>query len=353
MSIEKIADNNEINVISILERLKHVKSLLILKWKLIMLVVILTSIIGIIFSTFTKIKYNSSLSFVVEGEGATGLASLASTFGLGKGAANQGVFSSANMLDLLKSRSLIEKALLEPLPYDKSKSFADLYFKFKGWDDVKDEKIKNLKFKPNTPSKKLSLEQNSILSDIYYTLTKKELEVEIKNPDNTIMYITLKIEDKDFCRYFPEELIKVSSEFYIETKTRKAKLNYTVLQQQTDSVRRELYNAITGVAAANDNTFLLNPAFNVKRVPSAHKEVSVQANQVILAELVKNLELSRMSLLNETPIIEIIDRPISPLVGTKMGKIKSGLIGGFLGGFLIISLIISIDFLKSLNNKNS
>jgi len=342
-----MSNNNEINVISVLENFRRAKLLLISKWKLIGSIVFLSAFIGIVYSSLIKKKYSTSLSFVIEGENLGGANGLASTFGFGKLAGNQGVFSSANMLDLLKSRSLIEKTLLKSLPYDKDKSFADLYFEFKKWNEVDDNK---LKFIPNTNSKELTLEQNSAISKIYITLVSKELGIENKNPDNTIMYITLNSENKEFCRYFPEELINVTSEFYIESKTRKAKINYTVLKQQTDSVRRELNNAITGVAAANDNTFLLNPAFNVKRIPSAHKEVSVQANQSILAELVKNLELSRMTLLNETPIIEIIDRPISPLIGEKIGKIKGGIIGSIIGGFLIVVIIISNDYLKKIKS---
>jgi hypothetical protein len=45
-----------------------------------------------------------------------------------------------------------------------------------------------------------------------------------------------------------------------------------ILERQTDSIRRELNGAITGVAVANDNTFNLNPALNVRRAPSARKQ---------------------------------------------------------------------------------
>ena len=57
-----------------------------------------------------------------------------------------------------------------------------------------------------------------------------------------------------------------------------------ILQKQTDSIRGELNRAITGVAVANDNTFSLNPALNVRRTPSARRQVDVQANTAILTE---------------------------------------------------------------------
>jgi uncharacterized protein involved in exopolysaccharide biosynthesis len=114
-----------------------------------------------------------------------------------------------------------------------------------------------------------------------------------------------------------------------------------ILVRQTDSIRAELNGAITGVAVANDNTFGLNPALNVKRVPSARRQVDVQANTAILTELVKQTELAKVTLRKETPLIQIIDRPILPLPKERFGKAKGILLGGILAGFLtVLGLIL-------------
>ena len=57
-------------------------------------------------------------------------------------------------------------------------------------------------------------------------------------------------------------------------------------------------------------------------------------------EIVKNLELSKMTLLNQTPIINIIDEPILPLDEDKKSKTVAGLLGGFVGGFLSLIFFI-------------
>ena len=113
-----------------------------------------------------------------------------------------------------------------------------------------------------------------------------------------------------------------------------------ILERQTDSIRRELNGAITGVAVANDNTFNLNPALNVRRAPSARRQVDVQANTAILTELVKQSELAKVTLRKETPLIQIIDKPILPLPKEKFGKAKGILIGGFLFGFLTVLYLL-------------
>ena len=113
-------------------------------------------------------------------------------------------------------------------------------------------------------------------------------------------------------------------------------MNMAILQRQTDSIRGELNGAITGVAEANDNTFGLNPALNLHRVPSARRQVDVQANTAILTVLVQQTEMARIALRKETPLIQVIDRPILPLKKEKFGKVKGILLGGFLAGFLIV-----------------
>lgn len=121
-----------------------------------------------------------------------------------------------------------------------------------------------------------------------------------------------------------------------------------ILQKQTDSIRGELNSAITGVAVANDNTFNLNPALNVKRAPSARRQVDVQANTAILTELVKQTELAKVTLRKETPLIQVIDRPILPLPMEKFGKTKGVFFGFFLAGIVTILILSIILILKDI-----
>ena len=118
-----------------------------------------------------------------------------------------------------------------------------------------------------------------------------------------------------------------------------------ILVRQTDSIRGELNAAITGVAVAEDNAFALNPALKVRRAPSSSRQVDVQANAAILTELVKQTELAKVTVRRDTPLIQVLDRPILPLKKEQFGK-KNGLIlGGILAGFFtILALIVKRKF---------
>jgi len=111
------------------------------------------------------------------------------------------------------------------------------------------------------------------------------------------------------------------------------------LQKQADSVRQVLDLALNGVASTMDASPNANPALMSLRVPSQKKQIDVQANTAIYSEIVKNLEISKISLRQEKPLIQVIDPPVLPLAVDRLGKLK-GLIIGFVLGMLVASIIV-------------
>jgi hypothetical protein len=247
-------------------------------------------------------------------------------------------------MELFKSRAMVEQTLLAPVTQNnKTISLAEMYIQDKKWRKNWDEKpaLKNITFLPNTDRAKFTRAQDSIFGVIYNDLSKNALTVEQKDKKVAIGTITLKGTNEYFAQQFTLALTSTVTDFYIETKSKRAKENMDILVRQTDSIRGELNGAITGVAVANDNTFGLNPALNIKRVPSARRQVDVQANTAILTEIVKQAELAKVTLRKETPLIQVIDQPILPLPKEKFGKAKGILLGGILAGFLtILGLIV-------------
>jgi uncharacterized protein involved in exopolysaccharide biosynthesis len=246
---------------------------------------------------------------------------------------------------------MVEQTLLTPVTVnDKSISLAEMYIQNNQWRESWKEKpqFAGIKFAPYADRKKFSRVQDSILGVIYNDLSKNSLTVAQKDKKVAIISIDVASTNELFSQYFTEALAKEVSDFYITTKSKKSRENMAVLEKQTDSIRRELNSAITGVAVANDNTFSLNPALNVRRTPSARRQVDVQANTAILTELVKQSELAKVTLRKDTPLIQVIDRPILPLAKEKFGKAKGILLGGILAGFLSVLVLIGRRVLKEI-----
>lgn len=313
------------------------------KWKIILIAGFTGAILGLTYSVLKKPIYTATLSFALEDEkGGGGFGSalgLASSFGFDLGVNGGSIFTGSNLAELLKSRAMVEKTLLTDITYNNKKiSLAELYIQDQDWREKWKDKpsLAKLQFLPKIKRTAFTRVQDSILGSIYEALSEESLSVLQRDKKISIININVSSENELFSKFFCEALVKEVSKFYVETKSKKAKENMRILVRQTDSIRRELNSAITGVALANDNTFNLNPALNVRRVPSARRQVDVQANTAILTELIKQSELAKVSLRKETPLIQIIDRPILPLKKDRFGKAKGIVIGGFLAGLLML-----------------
>ena len=111
-----------------------------------------------------------------------------------------------------------------------------------------------------------------------------------------------------------------------------------------DSVKKALNINISAVSTEIDNVYNLNPAFNIKSTPSKQKQIDVQSNTAILTNLVVQLELAKIALRKETPLIQLIDPPIFPLEKIKLRKFKTLIIGSFISGLISI-IYLSIEIL--------
>ncbi|AWK03021.1 lipopolysaccharide biosynthesis protein [Flavobacterium crocinum] len=343
----KLNENDEISLKELLAKIKEWINYLISQKKIIVLAGIIGAVLGLTYSFIKKPVYTATLTFALEDEkgggGLGGALGLASSFGLDLGGSGGGIFSSSNLTELFKSRSMVEKTLLSPVNVDgKIISLAEMYIQNNEWRKKWDDKPKysSIQFLPNANRKVFTRDQDSIMGLMYLNLSKSGLSVAQKDKKISIINIDVSSTNELFSKYFCEALAKEVGQFYIETKSKKARMNMAILERQVDSVRGELNGAITGVAVANDNTFNLNPALNVRRTPSARRQVDVQANTAILTELVKQSELAKVTLRKEIPLIQVIDRPILPLPKERFGKAKGIIMGGFLGGFLTVLFLI-------------
>ena len=348
-------DNDEISLKELIQKIQEWTAYLKTQWKLIVGIAALGGIIGFVYASFQKPNYLATTTFVLEedkgGGGLGGAMGLASSFGFDLGGGGGGLFTSSNIIELMKSRLVVEKTLLNPVQVaGKEISLADFYIQYNELkeDWAKKPTLANISFPVHADRTKFSLQQDSILQVISNDLTKENLTIAQKDKKVSIISLTVKTENELFSKLFCEQLLKETSDFYIETKSKKSRLNVDVLQHQADSIRAELNSAITGVAAATDNVYNLNPAFNVRSAPSKRRQVDVQANTAILTQLVAQLELSKVSLRKETPLVQLIDRPILPLEKDKVGRLKSLILGGFLAGFLSVLHLVFGRLYKNL-----
>ncbi|WP_298740344.1 lipopolysaccharide biosynthesis protein [uncultured Chitinophaga sp.] len=319
---------------------------LLSKWLTIIIVGLVGAGIGLTMSLLDKPDYKGELTFVVEDNSSSPLsayAGLASQFGidLGGRGSGTGVFEGDNVIEFLKSRLMIERALLSSVTYQgKTMSLAELYIDaYELRDKWKRPELRTLKFPVTETREGFSLVQDSVLNVIHEQIVKGKYKVEKLDKKLSFIKVQCISASEVFSKVFIQHIVDQAGSFYIDTKTRHNKINIDRLQQQADSLEKLLNRKTYSAAAIQDLN--LNPA---RQAAGVNTELAVRDKfmlQTMYAEVVKNLELSKIAMAQETPVIQIVDRPILPLKKERLGKAKGIILGGILGGFLIVVFLLA------------
>jgi len=356
-------NNDEISLKEIILIIREWWKYLLTKWVIIVAFGLFGGILGFTYAYFKKPIYTATTTFVLEDEKGSGglgnLAGLASMAGVDLGGGAGGIFQGDNILSLYKSRNMLEKTLLSSVEINgKNQLLIDRFIESnelkKKW--AEKAALLNLNFtadgiQDGFPVLKPNRLRDSILGVIVGDINKNYLSVAKPDKKLSTIRVDVKAEDELFAKAFNDQLVKNVNEFYINTKTKKNLRSVEILQHKTDSVRSVMNGAIYTAVAVADATPNLNPTHQVQRVAPAQKaQFSAETNKAILSTLVQNLEMTNMSLLKETPLIQVVDQPIFPLQKEIFGKAKGLVIGGVLAGFLAVLCLIFRRFFMQITN---
>jgi hypothetical protein len=341
-------DNDDVSIKDISARLFAGIAYLKSKWLIIFICSILGGLVGLVYAKFKKPLYTARCTFVLEENNKSGglsqFAGLASVagFDLSGGGGTQGIFQGDNILELYKSRLMIEKALLSEAVFDgKKELLIERYIDFNElrarW--KKKDGIDNIIFTGDPD--KFNRKQDSIITDITGIFNMSALDVSKLDKKLSIIVVNVTSKDEPFAKEFTNTLVQNVNDFYIQTKTKKSSQSVRVLQKQADSVKQVLNSALSGVASAMENAPNANALYQSLRVPTQRKQIDVQASTAIYSELVKNLEIAKSTLRQEMPLIQVIDKPVYPLNVYKISLLKGILLGSMLGFlFTVVFLVL-------------
>ena len=296
------------------------------QYKIILYITLITSALGLLYGKLQPSTYKATSTFIVEdksGKGGGGLSGLASQFGIDVGGltgGGAGLFDGDNILEIIKSRSIIEKVLLTKMEEPsslKGQTIADYYIQINNLAPAFESKninLKSLNFAGLTDGAKHTIQQDSILY-ILYSRINKNLNVEKKSKKSTIITLEVVSGDQVFSKTFAEQLLKQTSDLYIDIKTGNLSRSINKIQQKADS----LQNSLTGIYQKSFQAENATKLYNVNsslRINTSQTEIAARDKTVsstLYAEVVKNLETLKISLINQTPVIQVLDTPKYPL----------------------------------------
>ncbi len=302
---------------------------------------------------FSSPKYTARVTFFSDndkGGKLGGYANIASQFGIDLGMGNEGAFSGDNLIALFKSRVIIEKTLYSKLDSNSKLLLIDQYFI-----NHKIEKI-GLRGRKSYDLTQTLFSQvddqrlkDSVVGLICEKYAKDNLEIEKVDRKVDIIYVALTENNEEYAKKFTEKMVNNVIDYYMNYKTSKSRNNVEILRHQADSVRECLYGGISTVAALNDLN--VNPLKQTPKTGIQKKQTEMQVNAALYTELLKNLEISELTLKKETPLIQVIDRPVLPLKNQKMGRAMGAIIGMIIG-CIITAVFIAARFMLKLPKDN-
>ncbi len=326
----------QIKLTDIIELLKRFLAYLLSKYKLIVTTTFITTLISFGYWYFQEPNYKATATFIVE-EGSSkggGLSGIASQFGidigglLGGGSAS--LFSGENIFEIMKSKLIIEKVLTTNIqnPSDqKNILLADLYLEISGMRKQLNQKsieFKNFKFLDGKNNSNNIL-YDSLMNVIYTRLITENLIIDKLNKKASIITISITSPSQLFAKNFTEKLLEQTSNLYIEIKTGNLSRSIAKIQHKADSLQNSLNNIY-------DRSYI-----NLSRpMEATNRDKTV--TYTLYGEVIKNLETLKISLINQTPIIQVLDLPKYPLKNLKY-RLKILLLIGFAAGITLSSLI--------------
>lgn len=316
-----MSENKEIGIRDIVLTLKEIKNELFSKSLRIGIIVLLFSIIAVGLNQLIDSKYKAELSFVVEDKQQSSpfssMSGIASQFGFDLFSSSNSTFSQANIMELLKSRGVISKTLLRSVNVNNKEDlfinhFISMYDLNADWNN--DPDLSNISF-----DNQIKIKHDSIITLIWNKIIDEHISVKIKNDDTDIIYLSFMSLNEEFSKYFSENLIGEMSRMYIEYQTKQSTNTIDFLQNRSDSVFYELQNAEEEYARVKDiNQRIIKASGRLQELQLMR---NVEVLNTMYLELVKNIEVSKLTLLNQTPIIQVIDKPILPLEDQKLSSL--------------------------------
>jgi hypothetical protein len=319
-------------------------------------IVIITSILLSLVLLFNFIKspvHYARTSFVLDSESSSNsigdIASLASLAGINASSFidASSLFQIDNIQELYRSSSMIKETLLSEYNFgDNNIMLVDRFATNekinKKWDRL------NVDFS-EYKSKSINLRvHDSILNEVVKIIKEKYLIVDKPSRKTTILEIGFDHKDELLAKSFNENLVSIVNDFYFKTKTQKTGENLKILERQADSVKKVLDKSILFLAEKDQSIPNPNPLTKVSLVPYQKALVDVQANGAIYQQIVTQLELAKVTHRNNTPLIQIIDKPVLPLENSRLKLFECFVYGIFGGLFFSVLYYSFLRFYKSL-----
>lgn len=324
--------------------------LLFSKWKLFLVVGILAGAAGFFYAYTQKPAFESRLTFALDAGsndgGLSGAMNLAAQFGLGIGS-GQSMFDGDNILQIIKSRRIIEDVLLSSDTFNgKQYTLMEFYLEMTNKRALlnKNATLKDIHFPAGVKKTDFSYQQDSLLNGAFLEISTGYISAE--RPDKKLSIYEVKIisPNEKFTKDFTDRLVAATGNFYTEITSKKDRETLEILEKRVSALKGNVSASIDTKASSQDAN--VNPAFTAAQSPVLKEQYNMQAYGEAYKEMFKTLEMARYQYLKKIPLVQIIDNADYPMAKIKKSKIKTAVLFSAAGVFILMLLIWISSLLK-------
>lgn len=344
---------NDLSLKELILILKSYISEIFKSWKLLCLLGFGSAILLFLLNMNIQPIYRADLSYMLnedERGGLGGMAALLGQFGLQGGSES----NFDKILELSKTRRISQKALFKKAKLDGENDYLANHFIesledieiwnkkgilgfLKGPDSLD---LESFRFTHDSISN-FSLLENKALKALHVIMVGKEKQGNYFKSSFSeitgIMEFSMESPEPSLSIEIVNSMFENLSDFYVEKAIEKQKYDFDIINEKYDSINTALSNTQYQLARVKDSSqgfFREQDLLMEKKL--RQDEVRLQ---LMLGEAEKQKQFAELTLENETPYIQAIDKPILPLKPVNKSSFYYFLLGGLLGGILALSII--------------
>ncbi|MFN3446414.1 MAG: Wzz/FepE/Etk N-terminal domain-containing protein [Bacteroidia bacterium] len=349
-----MSENNSVGLDDLVYYVRFLLNFLTQNIKMVVLFALIGGALGFTYATIKKPIYKSYLSFLVnENEGSqlniSSLAGLAGIGNIGGGAINED-----KLMFLSTSRYIVGSTLLSNIYHNGKEQmianvFIDVYKLQNGL--ANDTTLIGFEYFKNTNIDHLTFQENKVL-DLIIKIIKESgmLKVEAKKKTGIvaqnagIVTIDFFSKNEDLSKCFVENMYDILSKYYVQKVTQRQLKNFNLIKNRADSLKLLITGKeVSGAELIDQN---MNMARMAARLNIERTRRDVELLNLMYAEVLKNLEVAKFTLENQTPMLQVVDAPTYPLRMEKASNIIFAFLGSFVSGFLGFSFLLAKNYLK-------
>ena len=291
------------------------------KWWLIAVGVLIAALLTTYRVLTTPSTYQADLTFTINEDTGGGLLSSLGgiTSLLGSSTASYNVLK---LLELVKTRQIIVPVMFQRIEVEGQSNFLanhiiDLYEYQEAWAEDPENPLIGFYFERDL-TQVPQIEWTRLESRAVQIVHKKMVgtaEVSglltAEDSEGGILSISVNSRSEELSLAVANLVYEELSEFYVNESTNRQRRTYELALATADSLKAEMEKYEQQRAAYSDRS--LGVQYDVARLRQQQLQREATEAALKYSEIAKNVELSKFTLLNSTPFIQIVDRPLGPL----------------------------------------